>query len=88
MRVLLVDDHPMYRRGLMSALSSVMPEGGYEVLEAGDTATALAFAGGPVVDLVLLDLHLPGCTPIETLERTRAAFRPHRAWWCSPAMKT
>src|SRR5690554_2112455 len=57
-RVLIVDDHPMLRRGLRSLLSC------YEdielVGEAGDGATALQLAVQMRPDVVLLDIGLPG----------------------------
>ena len=59
MKVLVVDDHPLVRdamSGILAGLSSAL-----EILEASDCAAGLAFARAhPDIDLVLLDLELPG----------------------------
>ncbi|HEV2375642.1 MAG TPA: response regulator transcription factor [Streptosporangiaceae bacterium] len=60
MRVLLVDDHPVVREGLRAMLST---EPDIEVAaEAGsaDEAVAVAAAAGGAVDVVLMDLRMPG----------------------------
>jgi DNA-binding NarL/FixJ family response regulator len=70
-RVLVVDDHPVFRDGLRAALAT-LPD--VEVIgEAGDgeTATQLARETGP--DIVLMDLHLPGISGIEATRRLLAA---------------
>ena len=56
--VLIVDDEPIVRNSLKRALTRF----GYRVLEAGDGGSALATmqAADPPVDLVILDLVLPG----------------------------
>jgi signal transduction histidine kinase len=56
--VLIVDDEPIVRNSLKRALTRF----GHRVLEAGDGASALAAmqAAQPPVDLVILDLVLPG----------------------------
>lgn len=62
-RVLIVDDHPMVRRGLKSLLSSY-PD--IQVVgEAGDGATALKAAAELVPEIVLLDIQLPGLDGVE-----------------------
>ncbi|MFN2497381.1 MAG: response regulator [Pseudonocardiaceae bacterium] len=55
-RVLLVEDDPRIRR----ALGLAMCDAGYEVLEAATGEQALDVADREVVDVVLLDLMLPG----------------------------
>jgi signal transduction histidine kinase len=56
--ILVVDDEPIVRSSLKRALTRF----GYQVLEAGDGASALAAmrAAQPPVDLIILDLVLPG----------------------------
>lgn len=67
--VAVVEDHPLYRQGLLSVLEqcpdvgAVTGAGSLEVLE----------AGGEVWDVVILDLHLPGCSGAEAVRRLRAA---------------
>ena len=56
--VLIVDDHPVVRRGLRVLLEV---QDGIEVAgEAGDGPAALALAAELTPDVVLLDLKLPG----------------------------
>jgi PAS domain S-box-containing protein len=56
--ILIVDDEPIVRNSLRRALTRF----GYQVLEAGDGPSAMAAmqAAQPPVDLVILDLVLPG----------------------------
>ncbi|MCA9520413.1 MAG: PAS domain-containing protein [Myxococcales bacterium] len=67
--VLLVDDEDLVR----SAISAVLREGGYDVVEAssGDEALALLAAGEPPVGLVLLDVTMPGRDGWSTLRELR-----------------
>ena len=72
-RVLVVEDDAAIRRGVVAALAFA----GYEVLEAGDGPRGLALAEAAEVDLVLLDVVLPGTDGLEILRRVREA-RPTR----------
>ena len=56
-RVLLVDDHTMFRAGLRSLMQSRYPDS--TLTEAGDGATAIQRAEELKPDVVILDLHLP-----------------------------
>ncbi len=68
--VLIVDDHPVVRRGLRVLLEV---QDGIEVAgEAGDGATALALAAEHGPDVILLDLKLPGMDGIAVLGELRA----------------
>ncbi len=56
-RIIITDDHPLFRSALAQAVRKVWPEG--EIVEAetvGEAQKILADGGG---DLLLLDLHLP-----------------------------
>src|ERR1019366_1392019 len=65
--VLIVDDHPVVRRGLRVLLEV---QDGIEVAgEAGDAATALALAVEHAPDVILLDLQLPAAEAAGTLMR-------------------
>ncbi len=70
-RVLLVDDHTLFRRGL-AALLSRRP--GIEVVgDAGDALQALHQVALLRPDVVLLDNHLPGASGIAVLPDLKAA---------------
>ncbi len=68
--VLIVDDHPVVRRGLRVLLEV---QDGIEVAgEAGDGVTALALDAEHAPDVILLDLKLPGMDGIAVLGELRA----------------
>jgi len=73
-RVLLVDDHPLVRRGVRAHLEQT---GRYTVVaEAGTGEDAVRFAHLARPQVVLMDLHLPGMSGVEATRRIAAAF-PH-----------
>ncbi len=70
-RILVVDDHTLFRRGL-TALLSRYPE--VEVVgDAADAGEALRRARELAPDLVLLDNHLPGVRGVDLLPALREA---------------
>ena len=70
-RVLVVDDHPLFRTGLAGLLATV-PD--VEVVgEAGDGAEAVTRALQLRPDVVLMDLNLPGTPGLEATRRIVAA---------------
>lgn len=70
-RILVVDDHALVRRGLIQILKG-LPEGA-QFGEAGTGAEALALALGERWDVVLLDLGLPDRHGLDVLRQLRAA---------------
>ena len=68
-RVLIVDDHPMIRRGLRNFLSSA-PDINV-VGEAEDSATALRAATELVPDVILLDIQLTGADGVAVASQLR-----------------
>jgi DNA-binding NarL/FixJ family response regulator len=62
-RVLIADDHPLFRYGLNAALSTT--EDICLVGEAADGATAVTAAMELGADVVLMDLHMPGTGGID-----------------------
>jgi two-component system nitrate/nitrite response regulator NarL len=69
-RVLVIDDHPLFRKGVADLLA-MEPALGL-LGEAADGATGLRLAKELKPDLILLDLNMKGMDGIETLRRLRA----------------
>jgi DNA-binding NarL/FixJ family response regulator len=68
--VLVVDDHPLVRAGLVGLLAT---SGEFAVVgEAGDGADAVALARESRPDVVLMDLSMPGVDGIEAIRRLLA----------------
>ena len=68
-RVLIIDDHPLLRRGVMQLLeleNDLEPVG-----EASDGSEGLQLAQELDPDLILLDLNMEGMTGVETLRALR-----------------
>jgi len=59
MKILVVDDHPIYRKGLVALLDQMEPD--IALLQANDAAQALVvIAEHDDLDVVILDLLIPG----------------------------
>lgn len=68
-RVMLVDDHPLMRRGIRQLLES---EVDFEVIcEASNGTDAIAIARQNDVDLIVLDLNMKGMSGLDTLNGLR-----------------
>lgn len=78
MKVLLVDDHHLIRDGMRPVLERLGAEGGeavVEVFEAASFDKAIdTVERHPDLDLVLLDLRLPGVTHFDGLDRLRGRY--------------
>jgi two-component system, NarL family, invasion response regulator UvrY len=72
-RILIVDDHPVVRRGLKQILAD---EPDVEVCEAADTNEALSVARARALDMIVLDLDLPGRSGLDLLKQLKEE-RPH-----------
>lgn len=72
-RILIVDDHPLYREGLVSALRARMPD--IEVFGAGNAEDGLReLERLPDVEAVLIDVRLPGMDGFGALAAYAARF--------------
>ena len=68
-RVLLADDHELFREGLASILNAQID---FEVIgEASDGLEAIVKARELVPDLILMDITMPGCDGIEATQRIK-----------------
>jgi DNA-binding NarL/FixJ family response regulator len=71
-QVLIVDDHPLYRLALKGAVAAACPN--CEIIEADSVGGLFdALDGHPDVDLLLLDLNLPGAYGFNALAHLRGS---------------
>ena len=68
-KVLVVDDEPSYAEALMVSLERE----GFEVVALYDGPSAVVYLEANVVDLVLLDVMLPGMSGVDVCRRIRAS---------------
>lgn len=72
-KVLISDDHPLFRTALVQALSGCLPDA--EILQARDLPETFAqLAARDDIDLVLLDLHMPGNQGLTGLASIRCQY--------------
>jgi two-component system LytT family response regulator len=73
LRALIVDDEPLARE----RLRALLPAGDVEVVgECGSGTEAIAALKQPGIDLVFLDVQMPGCDGLAVLDKVPAAQRP------------
>jgi DNA-binding NarL/FixJ family response regulator len=72
-RFLIIDDHPLFREALQSAITLAFSD--VEAVEARSMDEALkALSDNPVFDLALLDLNMPGTRGFEGLLELRTQY--------------
>lgn len=70
-RILVVDDHPVVREGLIASLED---DPGFQVVgSAGSAEEAVRLAAAQRPDIILLDLELPGMGGLEAIPHLAAA---------------
>jgi len=70
-RFMIIDDHPLFREALHSAVHLAYPE--VETIEASTVDEALRLLGDGSFDLALLDLNIPGVQGFEGLLQIRTS---------------
>ena len=71
-RIVIVDDHPLFRKGLQEMIQS---EGTFAVCgEAGNASEAMDVIRKLHPDMAIVDLNLPGANGIELIKNIRAEF--------------
>jgi len=70
-RVLLVDDEADFRRPIAKRLD----RRGFEIHEAGSGEEALDYLGANPIDVVVLDVKMPGLNGIDTMARIKERFQ-------------
>ena len=74
MRIMLVDDHILFRKGIVALLESRKT---FEVVgEANDGLEALAVARKTLPDIILMDIHMPHCDGLEAIRMIKSEM-PH-----------
>jgi DNA-binding NarL/FixJ family response regulator len=71
-RILLVDDHTLVRKGLSQLLRSTMD--GAEVVEAGDADEAAGLLAQQSFDVALVDIRMPGRGGLDLLREIRVTW--------------
>ncbi len=71
MRILIVDDHHLFREGVRLILAQVLPEADIALVESCEAAVETP---PDDTDLVLLDYHLPGASEFDAFNRIREHF--------------
>ncbi|MEN6434549.1 MAG: response regulator transcription factor [Anaerolineaceae bacterium] len=68
-RVLIVDDHSIFRKGIRAALEG---HSGFEVIgETGNGLDAIQMAVDLMPDIILMDIAMPGCSGLEATRQIK-----------------
>ena len=77
-RILVIDDEVAIR----DSLRMILEYEGYEFLGAATGQDGLSVLGRETVDLVFLDIKMPGMDGLEVLQRIKASNDTLRSSWC------
>lgn len=69
MKILIVDDHPILRKGIIEILHENFPD--LTCFEASNSAETMGLLRNETMDLILLDISLPGINGLEILKQIR-----------------
>lgn len=73
-RIIIADDHPMFREGMVRTVQRLLPEATVE--EAGDyEAVKALIQTGEEIDTLILDLRFPGLTCLSVLRELRQQLK-------------
>lgn len=73
LNIIIADDHPLFRDALASAIGGLDYDVSLELAEDFDQAMKLLEAGAPL-DILLLDLNMPGSKGLSGLSHSRALY--------------
>jgi DNA-binding NarL/FixJ family response regulator len=73
-RIVVVDDHPLFRKGLEQLINSSSQDAFHICGEANDSAEGMTVIRQLKPDLAIVDLSLPGANGIELIKNIRAEF--------------
>ncbi len=85
MHILIVDDHPSFRRGVKEILTEELDSA--KIGEAGDAQEMLDLLRRKKWDLVIMDISMPGQTGPEALKALKEGVHPFPCWSCACTRK-
>ena len=85
-RVMIADDHPLFREGMSGRLDRVADVAVVGEASSGDEAVELAHKLEP--DVILMDIKMPGLNGIEATREILRDCPQDLACWCSPCSRT